>query len=337
MKVAVIAILHNPISQPYAGGLERFTAELVQGYRAKGLEVDLFASKGSDQNLCNTELFEAFEDNSSIAQAYSYHKIMNIIKDRKYDLIHNNSLHSLPLLYASTQKLPMITTLHTPPYVEQVSAIVTLKGDVYNRFVVPSKFLSRLWEPYLRQKPKVILNGVDLKEWNCAKKNSLKRAVWTGRILPTKGLDLAIKAAHLAEIPISIAGQICNDNYFSETISPLLSADDDYLGHLSQQEMSELYESAAVSISAPRWNEPFGLTTIESIASGTPVAGLSKGAFPELINSESGRLAESETLNGLKIAIKEARFLPYKNVRRQALRFCQKKMLEDYYSYGMNR
>jgi glycosyltransferase involved in cell wall biosynthesis len=41
------------------------------------------------------------------------------------------------------------------------------------------------------------------------------------------------------------------------------------------------------------WDEPFGLTLIEAMMSGTPVLGTRRGALPEIISSEVGALGDT--------------------------------------------
>jgi glycosyltransferase involved in cell wall biosynthesis len=41
------------------------------------------------------------------------------------------------------------------------------------------------------------------------------------------------------------------------------------------------------------WDEPFGLTLIEAMASGTPVLGTRRGALPEIVGSTVGRLGDT--------------------------------------------
>jgi glycosyltransferase involved in cell wall biosynthesis len=42
-----------------------------------------------------------------------------------------------------------------------------------------------------------------------------------------------------------------------------------------------------------RWDEPFGLTTIEAMVSGVPVLGTRRGALPEIITADSGRMGDT--------------------------------------------
>ena len=56
--------------------------------------------------------------------------------------------------------------------------------------------------------------------------------------------------------------------------------------------MQLLAESACLWVPA-QWDEPFGLTTIEAMVSGTPVLGTRRGALPEVISPESGAMGSS--------------------------------------------
>jgi glycosyltransferase involved in cell wall biosynthesis len=42
-----------------------------------------------------------------------------------------------------------------------------------------------------------------------------------------------------------------------------------------------------------RWDEPFGLTLIEAMVSGTPVLGTRRGALPEIVSLETGSLGDT--------------------------------------------
>jgi glycosyltransferase involved in cell wall biosynthesis len=42
-----------------------------------------------------------------------------------------------------------------------------------------------------------------------------------------------------------------------------------------------------------RWDEPFGLTLIEALVSGTPVLGTRRGALPEIGSQETGVLGDT--------------------------------------------
>ena len=51
MKIAVVGLLHHPIAEPFAGGMESHTWWLAKKLIEKGHEVTLFASGDSDPSL----------------------------------------------------------------------------------------------------------------------------------------------------------------------------------------------------------------------------------------------------------------------------------------------
>jgi glycosyltransferase involved in cell wall biosynthesis len=52
------------------------------------------------------------------------------------------------------------------------------------------------------------------------------------------------------------------------------------------------------------WDEPFGLTIVEAMMSGTPVLGTRRGALPEIVTNEVGALGDTlEDLVRLRPAI----------------------------------
>ena len=51
MHVVIIAAARHPLREPFAGGLESLTWDLVRGLRRRGVDVTLFAGPGSDPDL----------------------------------------------------------------------------------------------------------------------------------------------------------------------------------------------------------------------------------------------------------------------------------------------
>src|SRR5690606_18468731 len=66
-----------------------------------------------------------------------------------------------------------------------------------------------------------------------------------------------------------------------------------YVGRVGGERKARLLAEAAALWMPAQWDEPFGLTTIEAMVSGTPVLATSRGALPEIITPDSGRMADS--------------------------------------------
>jgi UDP-glucose:tetrahydrobiopterin glucosyltransferase len=86
-------------------------------------------------------------------------------------------------------------------------------------------------------------------------------------------------------------------------------------------------------VNAVRWEEPFGLTNIEAMSAGVPVAGFNRGAFHELIDVESGVVADQQNVKCLSKAIKCAILLDSHKVRHHAQTFSLTTMAERYINY----
>jgi glycosyltransferase involved in cell wall biosynthesis len=78
------------------------------------------------------------------------------------------------------------------------------------------------------------------------------------------------------------------------------------------------------------WPEPFGLVAIESLATGTPVIALRRGALPEIVeDGVDGFLVDD--LGGAERAVSLAKSLDRRRIRSRAIgRFSVARMVDDY-------
>ena len=335
MKIAVIAKTRLPIAEPFRGGLEAFTHALCTAYIRLGHKITLYAHADSDPALKvkgfygdeyrEEELFELYETDE-------YLSILADIERNDFDVVHNNSTHELPILWGVKAPIPVVTTIHTPPISKLKAAIKIGSGSENLHFVLPSKSFAATWRPYMDIGSTVIYNGVDLDQWPLVRQ-SRDYLFWFGRIVHAKGLDIVIDAAHELNMPLKFAGPLDDKRYFEEQIQPRLTEADTYLGHLKQSEILIHMEGAAAMVNAVRWEEPFGLTNIEAMSSGVPIAGFDRGAFRELIDVKSGVVAEQKNVNSLAKATAAAIPLESDNVRRHAETFSLTTMAKRYVTY----
>jgi UDP-glucose:tetrahydrobiopterin glucosyltransferase len=335
MKIAVIAKTRLPIAEPFRGGLEAFTYDLCKEYIRLGHHITLYAHADSDPAL-NVKGFYGNEHRENyhfeIYENDEYLSILRDIEQNDFDIIHNNSTHELPIIWGVKAPIPVVTTIHTPPISKLKAAIKICSSSKNLHFVIPSKSFEATWQPYLNNGSAVIYNGVDLDKWPLVRTNR-DYLFWYGRIVHAKGLDIVLDAAHELNKPLKFAGPLDDQKYFDEQIKPRMTANDTYLGHLKQQDIQLYMKDAAVMVNAVRWEEPFGLTNIEAMSSGVPVAGFDRGAFSELVNVESGAVAEQRNVNSLAKAITAATSLDSNKVRRQAETFSLTTMAKNYLNY----
>ena len=322
MRVGVIAHNKYPLVEPMFGGLEAFTYDLVLALQARGHHVVLFGVTGSSKQLGLVSCLSPTSlggpdygpDELASRAHHEYLSLMLGIDRYALDVIFNNSLHYVPATMATLVKTPMLTVLHTPPIAELVLAYS--HPDVGGYLCTPSHANAQSWKALITD-CEIIPNAVDLELWKPRGSKS-GYAIWSGRIVPEKGLHLAIDAAKVAQIPLRIAGPISDFQYYEACIRPRLDECATYLGHLSRPMLAQEVASASVAVVTPRWEEPFGLVVAEAIASGTPVAGFSRGALVELVTPDIGVLADPEDVLGLGRAILSARELSTSRCRAVA-------------------
>ena len=329
MRICLIASSRFPIREPFQGGLEAHTASLAQHLVARGHEVSVFAAPGSDPRLPVHELAvspfrpsaAARQDVGAMPETWmqEHHAYLTLMMELsrtgrdRFDVIHNNSLHHLPVAMSELVDVPIVSTLHTPPVPWLESALAVSRGAT--RFVAVSRHTAAAWHHVVDAE--VVLNGVDTGRWRVGPGGD--RAVWTGRLVPEKAPHLAARAALAAGTPIDLAGPCPDPTYFSREIEPLLSDDVRYVGHLGIDALVDLVGRAAVAVVSPVWDEPYGLVAAEAMACGTPVAAFRRGALAEIVVDGVGALAEKDDVGALAAAMGRAHDLDRDVVRRHAV------------------
>ncbi|MFC8178991.1 glycosyltransferase [Rhodococcus sp. NPDC057297] len=342
LRVALLGSSNFPIAEPYAGGMEAHIGQLSRALTERGHSVTLFAAEGSSLDVADDLLSVARLELSDISKAdittpalavSEHHAYLSVMMQLAgelsdtFDVIHNHSLHYLPIAMSRTVRTPMLTTLHTPPFAWLESA-VALSGSTGVEFAAVSEHAARQWFP-VTGPVNVVANGISLERWPEGQGGD--GAVWSGRLVPEKGPHLAIDAARAAGFSLTLAGPASNTAYFEAEVAPRLGGDVTYAGHLRQRELATLVGTSDVALATPVWEEPYGLVVAEALACGTPVAAFDRGGIPEILDPTSGRLARPDSVEDLARAMIEARTLSRHDARARAESACSERRMVDQY------
>jgi glycosyltransferase involved in cell wall biosynthesis len=335
LHIALMAHNRFPIRQPFAGGLEAHVWHLARALAREGHRVTLFAAPASDAACDHPGLTisplsrspdatRPFPLPGAVKESdhYAYLALMKEFIDRSghvFDVIHNHTLHYVPILMAPSLRTPMLTTLHTPPLPLLEAAMGGTRGTG-TAFAAVSRHTANSWSHVAADRMAVVPNGVDPADWPAGPGGDY--LVWSGRITPEKGTHLAIAAAALSGRRLVLAGPIGNADYFREAIQPKLSEHVCYAGHLDQQHLASLVGGAAVALVTPLWDEPYCLVAAEAASCGTPVIAFARGGIPEVIDTQCGRLVAPRDVAAMAAAIPEAVRLPREAVRHSAVSRC---------------
>lgn len=329
MDVAIVAAARFAISEPFAGGMEAHTHALADGLAERGHDVTVYAAGGAGRFAVEAMIPVAFEasDNarrdvsagpdSALAEHHSYLDALLRLTQARHQLVHVNAVHHLP--FACSPLIPSVVsgTLHSPPtpWLESALALAARHANP-PKLVSVSHSNAAAWHTV--DVSRVIANGVDPDVWRAGPGGP--GAVWSGRIVPEKAPHLAIEAARLAAVPLSLIGPIHDHCYFQDEVRPLLGDGVEYLGHRGSADVADIVGRSGVAVVTPTWEEPFGLVVTEALSCGTPVAGFARGALPELIDADTGVLAEPDDVPALATAMLDAATLRRRDCRARAER-----------------
>lgn len=330
MRICLLASARFPVREPFMGGLEAHTHSLARALLNRGHEVSLFAAPGSDPELGVNRLpFQAFRSSRTARADVSaapetwmqeHHAYLDLLlslgrgEHGVFDVVHNNTLHHLPIAMSRMVPAPVLTTLHTPPLAWLESAMAfAAQGSAC---VAVSEHVSQAWRHVVTSR--VVHNGVDTDAWRAGPGGGA--LFWSGRVVPEKAPHEAIEAALEAGLDIDVAGPLHDPGYFREHVQPLLGPTARYVGHLDRAELAERVGRARVVVVTPAWDEPFGLVAAEALSCGTPVVGYARGALPEVVDGATGLLVGPGDIGALAHAMRSAARLDRAAARDRACR-----------------
>jgi glycosyltransferase involved in cell wall biosynthesis len=283
LRIALIAPPWLPVPPPAYGGTETVVDQLARGLQARGHEVLLCATGDSTSSALAVWEYDVAETPRIGAMAVEITHVMHAYEHvADADVIHDHTLTG-PVRAAAHGGLPVVTTNHGP-FDRELAAVYR---DVARR--VPVIAISHCQARAGREAgvavDRVIHHGIDAAAVPVGRGDGGYLA-FLGRMIESKGADLAARAARAAGIPLKIAAKMrepAEREYFDTVVAPLLGGDVEYVGELSATDKLDFLGGAVALLNPLRWAEPFGLVMIEAMACGTPVVAPPRGSVPEIV------------------------------------------------------
>ncbi len=283
MKIAMLSPLSWRTPPRHYGPWENVVSLLTEQLVSMGIEVTLFASGDS---LTSGELAWVCErpyseDPTIDPKVWECLHIAELFKRAdEFDLIHNH-YDFLPLSYSGFTHTPIVTTIHgfSSPSILPVYK----KYNNSTHYVAISEADKSAELDYIA----TIHHGIDLNQFKYQQETG-NYLLFLGRIHPEKGVHDAIEVARKTGKRLVIAGIVQDEAYLKEQIEPCIDGSKvEYIGSVGPEKRQEVMGGALALLHLIHFNEPFGLSVIESMACGTPVIAYNRGSMPELIQNDS--------------------------------------------------
>jgi glycosyltransferase involved in cell wall biosynthesis len=296
MRVAIVAPLAEPVPPPLYGGTERVASILTEELVRRGHCVTLFASGDSRTSAelvaCSQRglRLDPRVKDTVASTLLELHEVYRRADD--FDLIHSH-VDYLVFPFARLSKTPTISTAHGRLDLDEVR-------HLYQCF--PEHCLISISNDQRTPLPDAnwigtVYHGMDLSQFHF-RPTPGDYLVFLGRMSPEKRPDRAIAIAREVGMRLVMAAKVdpTERAYFEACIAPMIAASPcvEFIGEVDEAEKDELLGGAYAYLFPIDWPEPFGLTMVESMATGTPVVAYRAGAVPEvLVNGVTGFVCDS--------------------------------------------
>ncbi|OUR98886.1 hypothetical protein A9Q84_05590 [Halobacteriovorax marinus] len=168
--------------------------------------------------------------------------------------------------------------------------------------IANAKFVQQRIKKYYHIDSDVIHPFVDLKDFREFQKNPIEKEdyyIMVTAFAPNKRVDLAIRAFNKMGKKLKIIGSGQQEQELREMAGEGI----ELLGNLSREEVVKYFAKAQALIFPG--TEDFGITPLESLASGTPVIAFKIGGVLETLTDKVSVLFEEQTEESLIAAVKE--------------------------------
>ncbi len=298
MRLSILSVAYPlaPVSVDSVGGSEQILSLIDRHLIASGHRSIVIAQHGSSVagELLALPKRQGPLDSAVLykAQSHTRDAIRSALSRRHIDVVH---LHSLDFsAYIPEPDVPVLATLHLPPAWYDPAVFHLRRPNTALCCVSKSQLFAC---PEAELPIHCVSNGVPVTKFSCGGPKS-SYALMLTRICPEKGVHIALQAAHQAQVPLMIAGQVYgyaeHERYFAEQVRPLLDDTRRFIGPATFDQKRTLLAGARCLLVPSLVDETSSLVAMEALASGTPVIAHPRGALAELVrDGQTGFLVDT--------------------------------------------
>jgi glycosyltransferase involved in cell wall biosynthesis len=280
LRIGILSSVAHRTPPLSYGPWEQVASTLTEGLVALGHDVTLFATTASHTAARLLGVTEhGYEEDPAVESKVveSLHIAQAFERATEFDVL-SNQFDFLPLTYSRLTATPVVTTIHGFSS-EKIVPVYAAYDDIAHYVSISDSDR----HPALTYDA-TIHHGITLEQFTF-RPDPGGYLLFLGRIHPHKGTHLAIEVAKAAGIPLVLAGIVQDNDYFTRSVAPHLDGRDvQYVGAVQPAERDALLGGAVALLHLISFAEPFGLSVVESLATGTPVIAFPLGSMPEILS-----------------------------------------------------
>ncbi|PIR54780.1 glycosyltransferase family 4 protein [Candidatus Peregrinibacteria bacterium CG10_big_fil_rev_8_21_14_0_10_36_19] len=173
-----------------------------------------------------------------------------------------------------------------------------ISAERVDHFIANSSTTKKRIEKYYRKNSEIIFPPIETKNFTIAEETK-GYFLAVGRLTPYKKFDLIIETFNQIGLPLKIVGSGISE----QDLRKQANSNIEFLGQVNEKTLRKLYSEAEALI-FPQI-EDFGITALESLASGRPVIALNEGGAKDSLTNENAVFFEKQTPTHLKEAIEK--------------------------------
>ncbi len=328
LKILFLSTSVGPLGSGLGGGVELTVVNLAKALTLKNHHMTIVAPAGSESVFPLVEIPGVLQTtaqtagrtaaitlpgNSVLANMWDYARQVQ----STYDLFLNFAYDWLPFYLTPFLQRPIAHLVSMGSLSDAMDAAIAQVADAFPHTVaVHSRAQADTFG--FGDRCRVMGNGFDLSQYQF-NPTPADHLGWVGRISPEKGLEDAVAAAQITNIPLKIWGVMQDSAYWDHICRTYPTAPIHYAGFLETTDLQQALGTCRALLMTPHWIEAFGNVAIEALACGVPVIAYRRGGPAEIVqDGKTGWLVAPDNVSELVAAIANIHSIDRAVCRQQA-------------------